>query len=113
VTSFTFIISYKSLPPHSGAEHTRDEDSSIRIQRNTIHPATKPPHRPAAAIFSHSLPSVCLCQGLPAMSRGAVSRMSLTRAYLSHLETFVLGLLFGVEGLVLFVCLFVLKQGLI
>ena len=41
------------------------------------------------------------------MSRGAVSRMSLTRAYLSHLETFVLGLLFGVEGLVLFVCLFV------
>lgn len=36
------------------------------------------------------------------MSRGAVSQRSLTRAYLSHLETSVLGLWCGVEGLVLF-----------
>lgn len=104
MTSFSFTS--HSLPPLSGAERTRDENSNMGIQKNTIHPVTKSPHRPAAILY-HLPPSVCLCQGLPAMSTGASSQRSQTKAYLPHLETLVLGLLLGVEVLVLFICLFV------
>lgn len=63
--SFTFVISFKILPPNSGAERMRDEESNTQI------PVTKSPT--PAAISNHSLPSVWLLpvSGLPAMSRGA------------------------------------------
>lgn len=43
VTSITFIISFKILPPNSGAEAMRDVESNIQISRNTICPVTKSP----------------------------------------------------------------------